>query len=282
MLQLHIHEPQYNPYNTDEYILRLTIGQDGAAYIVTDEADNILVWEAHPWETRVALSQLHKRLQSLVRQNTVLQSNFAKTIVAITSPQTVLMPSAWFEPWDTRLYLSSNLGIDSTDQVAKHETYSAFANELIYALPQPLLFAISTCFPQVKLQHAHSAILEATRQVALRKQHLCVYTYTRLGSLTICVADGEQLLLLNKYSYQTTKDFLYFVLLVYQQLNLNTKHTPLILAGELMPDSEIFKALHIYIRHIDWAERPANYTVGSLALPQVPPHFFNDLLFVCM
>jgi hypothetical protein len=248
--------------------------------MVTDELNHVLVWEAHPWETHVVLPQLHKRLQSLVRQDTVLQSNFAKTIVAITSPQTVLVPTEWFEPWETRLYLSRNLGEDLLDQVTKHEAYTPYANQLIYALPQPLLFAVSTCFPQVKLQHAHAAILEAARQTALRKQHTCVYVYIRAGSLTICAADGEQLFLLNKYSYQTTKDFLYFVLLVYQQLNLNTKHTPLILAGELMPDSEIFKALHIYIRHIDWAERPALYKIGDLAMPQIPPHFFNDLLYI--
>jgi Protein of unknown function (DUF3822) len=280
MLHLHIHESQYNPYNTDGYTLRLTIGQDGAAYIVSDEANNVLVWEAHPWETRVVVAQLHKRLQSLVRQDTVLQSNFAKTVVSITSPQTVLVPSAWFEPWESRLYLTRNLGDEPGDQVVKHDSYASYSTELIYALPQPLLFAISTCFPKVKLQHIHSAILEATRQSAIRKQHVCVYAYVRSGSLTICAADGEQLFLLNKYSYQTTKDFLYFVLLVYQQLNLNTKHTPLILAGELMPDSEIFKALHIYIRHIDWAERSADYKIGNAASPQVPPHFFNDLLHI--
>ncbi len=280
MLQLHIHEPQYNPYHTDGYTLRLTIGQDGAAYVVTDELNNVLVWEAHPWEPRAVLAQIHKRLQSLVRQDSVLQSNFAKTIVAITSPQTVLVPTEWFEPWETRLYLSRNLGDDLIDQVTKHEVYTPYSTQLVYALPQPLLFAVSTCFPKVVLQHAHKAILEAARQVAIRKQHTCVYVYVRAGSLTICAADSEHLLLMNKYSYQTTKDFLYFVLLVYQQLNLNTKHTPLILAGELMPDSEIFKALHIYIRHIDWAERPAAYKIGGVAQPQVPPHFFNDLLYI--
>ncbi len=279
MVQLKIQEPTYNPYNTDEYTLRLTIGQDGVAYVVSDEAENILLWEARAWDNRVVLGQLHKQLQTLVRQDTVLQSNFAKTIVAITTPQTVLVPMAWFEPWETRLYLSRNLGEELLDHVAKHENCKAYKAELVYALPQQLVFAISTCFPQVKLQHAHSAILEATRLTAIRKQHVVVYAYIRSGSMTICAADSEQLFLLNKYSYQTTKDFLYFVLLVYQQLNLNTKNTPLVLAGELMPDSEIFKALHIYIRHIDWAERPAHFKIGATAQPQVPPHFFNDLLF---
>lgn len=280
MVALQIHEPQFNPYQTDDCSLRLTLGQDGAAYIVTDSRDNVLVWATHPWESRIVIEQLHKRLQALVRQDTVLQGNFAKTTVAITSPQTVLMPTEWFEPWETRLYVTRNLGEELLNQVTKHESYLPFGTQLIYALPQPLIFAVTTCFTQVKLQHSHLAILEAARLTAVRKQHVCVYAYARSGSLTVCVADEKQLFLLNKYSYQTTKDFLYFILLVYQQLNLNTKHTPLVLAGELVQESDIFKTLHLYIRHIDWATRPEHYHVGNLAQAQVPPHFFNDLLFL--
>ena len=278
MIALRLQEPAFNPYLTDDYHLRLSIGTDGVAYTVAD-AQRLLVWAAHPWEVRVPPAQLHKRVQSLVRQEALLQSNFAQTTALITFAPTALIPTDWFEAWQTDTYLAHTLGSENTEEMSRTDTYAPYAVQLAYALPQSFLHALGTCFPQVVVQHSHTALLRAAQYMASRKQQLCVYAMVRTGSLTIVVADADRLYLLNTYSYQTANDFLYFALLVYQQLQLSQKTTPLVLAGELLPESEIFNSLSTYIKHIDWAERPTQYQVGAVAQAQLAPHFLNDLLF---
>ena len=279
MVALHIHEPAFNSYLTDEYQLRLSIGTEGVAYIVTDAQQHILVWEAHPWETPIPPAQLHKRVQALVRQDAVLQSSFAQTTAIINFAQTVLVPTEWFEAWETDHYLAHTIGEEDNDAISRTDLYAPYAVQLAYALPQSLLYALGTCFPKVAVQHCHTHILRAAQYMATRKQQLCVYALVRTGSLTVAVVDAERLYLLNTYSYQTTKDFLYFILLVFQQLQLPQKTTPLVLAGELLPESEIFATLATYIKHIDWAERPPDCKIGAVAQAQIAPHFLNDLLF---
>jgi hypothetical protein len=279
MVALHIHEPTFNSYLTDDYQLRLSIGTDGVAYIVTDAQHDVLVWEAHPWEARMPVAQLHKRVQALVRQDAVLQSSFAQTTVIINFPQTVLVPTDWFEAWETDTYLTQTIGDEGVEEVSRTDVFAPYAVQLAYTLPQSLLYALGTCFPKVQVQHSHTHILRAAQYMATRKQQLCVYVMVRTGSLTVAVVDAERLYLLNTYSYQTTKDFLYFILLVFQQLQLSQNTTPLILAGELLPESEIFTTLATYIKHIDWAERPPDCKIGTVAQAQIAPHFWNDLLF---
>jgi Protein of unknown function (DUF3822) len=276
---LHLRETEFEPLYAPTYHLRLSIGADGAAYIIKNSQDKVLAWESHAWESRLPITQLHKRLQGLVRQDAVLQHRYASISTSLAVGHTVLVPNDWFVESQAPDYFTGATGEDLQDQTTRYDTLPAYNIQAIYALPQALENAINTCFPQGKIRHSHSAIVAAAHTAATERAQLCVYVYVRSGNLTVAVAEPEKLWLLNTYSYQTTKDFLYFVLLAYQQLHLNAERTPLILAGELVQDSDIYRVLRAYIKAIEWSKPPAQTLLGDLAKADLQAHFLNDLLF---
>jgi Protein of unknown function (DUF3822) len=271
-------EPEFDSLYAPTYHLRLSIGVEGVSYIIKNAENKLIVWETHTWENRLPVTQLHKRLQGLVRQDAVLQHRYASVSVAIATGHTVLVPNEWFAPNDATAYFENTTGDDLQEQTVLYDSIANYGLHALYAIPQALASAIKTCFPQGKTEHSSRAILAAVHRVATERTQLCVYAFVRAGNVTIAVAEPEKLWLLNTYSYQTTKDFLYFILLAYQQLHLNAERTPLILAGELVSDSDIYRVLRAYIKHIDWAKPPEN-TLGILAQAELQPHFLNDLLF---
>ena len=279
-------EPEFDPLYAPTYHLRLSIGTEGVSYIIKNADGKLIVWETHTWENRLPVTQLHKRLQGLVRQDAVLQHRYASVSVAIATGHTVLVPNDWLAPNDSpndnpndvTAYFENTTGEDLQEQVVLHDNIANYNLQALYALPKPLESAIKTCFPQGKTEHSNRAILAAVHRAATERAQLCVYAFVRAGNVTIAVAEPEKLWLLNTYSYQTTKDFLYFILLAYQQLHLNADRTPLILAGELVQDSDIYRVLRAYIKNIAWAKPPEN-TLGILAQAELQPHFLNDLLF---
>jgi hypothetical protein len=272
-------ETEFEPLYASTYHLRLSIGVEGAAYIIKNSQNKVLAWQTHVWENRLPVTQLHKRLQGLVRQDAVLQHRYASLSVSIASGHTVLVPNDWFAAKDAAAHFVGATGEDLQEHSVLFDAVAHYQLHAVYALPQALENAINTCFPQSKIRHSNSAILAAVQEAATQRSQLCVYAFVRAGNVTIAVAEPEKLWLLNTYSYQTTKDFLYFALLAYQQLHLNTERTPLILAGELVQDSDIYRVLRAYIKNIDWAKLPENTLFGDLAKAEIAAHFLNDLLF---
>lgn len=61
---------------------------------------------------------------------------------------------------------------------------------------------------------------------------------------------GKQPRYYNSFHYKNKEDLLYYILLVYKMLNLDTNSYPLILSGMIEKESEIFHLLYQYIRNV--------------------------------
>ena len=97
--------------------------------------------------------------------------------------------------------------------------------------------------------------------------------------LEVFVTGPKGLMLANAFSCQTAEDFLYFTILVYQQLGLDTHEVPLEIAGEIEQDSVLYQLLYKYIRHIRGASLPAGITLAN-DLDDIRSYYYLNLL--CM
>ncbi len=93
----------------------------------------------------------------------------------------------------------------------------------------------------------------------------------------LTVIENSKLLFHNIFSFKASPDCLYYVLLVYKQLDLSPQKTPLYIVGELVADSEIHKLLHKYIKTIHFVNRPNFYLFGEKMQESCPKNFFFDL-----
>jgi hypothetical protein len=97
--------------------------------------------------------------------------------------------------------------------------------------------------------------------------------------LEVFVTGPKGLLLANSFRCQTAEDFLYFIILVYQQLGLDTHEVPLEISGEIVPESQLYQLLYKYIRHIEGAGMPDGVSFAS-DLSEVRPYYYLNQL--CM
>jgi len=91
------------------------------------------------------------------------------------------------------------------------------------------------------------------------------------------VCENGKLMFYNSFKYESTEDFIYYVLFAIKQLNLNTETLILTLLGEIEADSSIYKILHKYIRNIEFINRKStgNY---SEEIKKLPSHYHYTLL----
>ena len=274
-----IKEAHYFLNSTADYKLWLNIGCDGISLVVTNMARHVLYWHSTPFEARVSPQQLHRKVQAWAADQAVLQRHFADIHIAVYFPQTILVPDAWFEPYHARTYLTRTIGDDLIDMVARSEHAAAYDLHLVYGLPQPLLHTLNTLFPNAKVRHSFTKLLSGIQYMARAQRGTFVYALTHTNALTLIVADSEKLYLMNTYAYLSARDYLYYVMLVYQELGLDTAVVPLVMAGDIVSDSEIVKMMSPYIGSISWAQRPSGVIVGEAAKYSMPAHFHNELLY---
>jgi hypothetical protein len=103
-----------------------------------------------------------------------------------------------------------------------------------------------------------------------------IYVHVEENFLTVVVKGSKGLDLCNSFYFSSTDDFVYFVMFVYHQLNLQPEKQPVILFGEITPDSEIYKKLYKYIRNISFGDKPSSLKF-SYHFDELFDHRFFDL-----
>ena len=74
---------------------------------------------------------------------------------------------------------------------------------------------------------------------------------------------NKKLLLFNVFEYHSKEDFIYYVLFVFEQLNLDVETTPIKLSGQIEKDDDIYSILYTYVRHIGFITTHCAYEVTS-------------------
>jgi Protein of unknown function (DUF3822) len=80
--------------------------------------------------------------------------------------------------------------------------------------------------------------------------------YINEGFLELIYIENGNIRFYNAYPYQSIEDGIYFILLAYHQMDLSTEGDVLTIAGEIMPDSNLYIGLYKYIRNIQFAPFP--------------------------
>jgi hypothetical protein len=104
-----------------------------------------------------------------------------------------------------------------------------------------------------------------------------IFLFVRTDSFNMMIFEKKQLVYSNAFHFRAPEDFIYFVIFVMEQLNLNPEEVPVTLLGSITKKSQIFDLLCKYIRNVEFAQR--NESPGfSYVFNDVPGHSFYTLL----
>jgi len=104
-----------------------------------------------------------------------------------------------------------------------------------------------------------------------------IYTLVSSDSLTVAAIEKPgKLQLFNRFDYQTAEDFLYYLLLVCDELKTDREKIPLVLCGTITQQSKIYDVCYRYFSNILFL-KPDTGRHYSKALAEVPAHIHFTL-----
>lgn len=267
MINFDITEYNFSKKDTDRYELSILHGVDSFAYMIKDDSANVLAIREYFWPDG-------KQSLPVWSGDDKLQLPYKRVKIAFSNGKFCMVPQRLFQETEKATYLGHlspvrNSRAIFSDNVSQHQA------ELVYEVDSPALEHVERHFPQAQKRNLHTLLLEAIRSHAASQSSYHLAVHIGHKQVLIYAFDRTNLMLANAYPYQSAQDCLYYILLVYEQLGLKPEHTPLFLAGRILEDSDIYRLLSRYVRHLNFL--PALPVQTGPQLQRRPSYFFYDL-----
>jgi hypothetical protein len=171
--------------------------------------------------------------------------------------------------------LKFNTSLEGDELILVDEIRSLDAKN-IFALPFSIKVKLDPQFKNIAYHHSSTVIIDSLVAINKNQTGKKLYAHVQETHFEAIVMDGKNLLFYNTFNHHSPEDFIYYLLFVCEQLQLNPEKIELIFLGEIEKNSAIYAAAQKHIRTVKFGERTeaADY---SYQLQTLPKHFYYTL-----
>lgn len=275
MASYQIIEPEFSARRTETYKLSILLGVDSLVYLVYNNTFQLLLLNRLNFDPTQAESP-EAAIRKVIEGEKLLQNSYGSVKIAVDSRLQTLVPHRLFDGSDLRTYFL-NLAPLAPGVTLADNHLSELEAHLVYAHSFELLKVFTEFFPSAEVFHLGSAVLTGCHKLQQEQQGERIYLNVQDHNLHIAYFRDTELVFYNRFGFRDGKDFVYYALLAYDQFHLDAERVPVRLSGDITEDSEIYKLLYRYIRHLDFAAPPVTYRLSDRAAEQISEHRYFAL-----
>ena len=209
--------------------------------------------------SQVTPENLLLKIKDIFNTDTQLQNDFSSVIVIHQNNLSVLVPSRYFNKKELASYLNFNIKKLTIDYIA-FDSLEVLESKNIYIPYVNINNYLFQNFGEFEYKH-HSTVLIEKLLNSTNNKEKTMFVNVSKTSLDIVVIENNQLILFNTFSYDTKEDFIYYILFVAEQLNLNVNEFSLHFTGKVNLEDAIYKITYKYIKNVYFLE--SNNTLFS-------------------
>jgi Protein of unknown function (DUF3822) len=260
----------------EKFCLAIQINSDSFTAVVLDNLTNdFLAFEQYQFRKLTGEADLAEQMEKLVAEHEWLNHPFKRTDVMVVTEKFTLVPAALFDSAHSAAYLGFNQPIGEHDFV-QHDLLRNTDARLVYAIDKRVEKAIRKISFTARIRHHFTPLIERTVSISKNKAGRRAFVHVQQGRFDLLIVEGANLLLANSFRYQTSEDFIYFLLYSCEQLRMNPEEMEVEIAGEVEADSAVGGLARKYIRNVRFASRPVDARFVK-EFEQFPTHYHFNL-----
>ena len=266
----------FDTTQTEKFCLVMQVSLDSLTLVVLDNLTNdFLAFEQYAFRKVTSESMLSEQLDKLSTEHEWLCSGFKRVDVCIVTEKFTLVPAALFDSSKISEYLNFNQPTAGDDLVLNDVLRNAEARN-VYAIDSFLEKSLKSISPTIRIRHHISGLIERTLSTNKNKNTKRALAHIQNNRFDLIISEGGKLLLANCFSFQTSEDFIYYLLFACEQLKMNPEELKLEIVGEVETDSALANLTKKYIRSIEFGQRPTSSRFAT-EFEKFPSHFYNNL-----
>lgn len=232
------------------YKLIISLQQHQILVVVKNNLDDQIVFsKTHDMDP---LAPIELQLETFFHSNEILQSSFHDIIVLHNHSMQTIVPKPLFDEtklgnylqFSTKVYPSDFFDYDELEQIDAVNVFVPFVNYNNFFIDK---------FGSFTYKHYSTPFIEWALRTNDSNDEK-VFACLTAEHIHLLVANKKELLLYNIFEHQAAEDFIYYLLFVYEQLNLDTNQVYLHISGLIEKDDAYYQLAYKYIRHIELAD----------------------------
>lgn len=263
---------------SEKYELSIQLAPDGFSFcIFNPELNKFLSIEHVKFSESADDTEYIKKFDQKINSNEWLSLPYKTVKILFESSTSTLIPASLYNENDKDLYAKFNFSLPET-HICLNDHIKSIDAFLIYTISEKLNIKIHQLFSNQNLISGSANLIEALlinyKNIGTGKR---MFVNVKTTFLDVVIIEEKQVLFFNTFAYKSVEDFMYYVIFVIEQLNLNPEYIDLTFSGVIDKKSKLFETAYTYIRNIRFQKLPAvnNY---SYIFNDVPAHFYFNLL----
>jgi hypothetical protein len=259
-------DESFDAKDLQKYDLTFEMGEKTFGYSLLDVEKNKFI----------ALSFYRNHLADLISSLSWLGGQFHSVYGIIGNSRFTLIPEALYIENEKESYFNF-LHEQETGESVLSDRISHLGIYTVYSIPATCREYINKLFPKVTLCHISSVLISNIWMSAKNMTGCKVFLNLREEQFDLLAFEGNQLKYSNAFRFHTAEDIAYYVIFVFEQLNLNPEEVHLALLGNIDKFSPVFELLFRYIRDIEFVRRTDGFNYSYL-FNEIPGHYYYTLL----
>jgi len=222
------------------------------------------------------LDELLSKIKFIFKTEPLLDYNFNKVNVCHINNLSTLVPKSLFDSSKLNQYLNLSIKTLKNDYFDYDELSLIEAVNVYIPFVNVNNFMIDR-FGSFEFNHISSLFIKNILEQSNKSINSKMYVYVFENKLYIIVCEVKKLIFYNSFNYLTKEDFIYYILFVAEQLEMNSNNFELNLLGNITNNSELYILAHKYIKNIKLFNYNLNYDT-LIPLSDLQKRRFYNLL----
>jgi hypothetical protein len=282
-------DPGFDEQKFYEYDLNIRLSADGLSYCILDintakflhlQSFDLSDSGKKPYiPGEKEFDDFSKASQLLSGQLKWLSNPFNKIRVVINQGKSTLVPDALFNEKEQQQIFEFNVagGPFPANQLRNDHLKSLNAHS-IYHVRGPMGDILGSHFSDAEVFHHSTSVIQALFMKYMNRENKnALFVNSGASRIDMMRIVDKKLEYYNSFIYNTAEDYMYYLIFVVEQLNLNPETLELVMMGEIEKHSKLSELAHKYIRNIKFLARNEDFRY-SFVFDQLPDHYYFNLL----
>lgn len=239
-----------NNLNTNQNLrLSVQISLTGLSFLITSAQKEVVYFLDKKFTFSRSPEEVLTEIEYCFLNDKSLQQNFKNIKLVFANTLATLVPQELFEPSKASEYLKFNTKILQTDTF-HHDTVEGTSIENVYIPFVNINNYFFEKFGPFEFEHSTTLLSGYFLNIEKYKIGITAYVFVEKNFYSLFIIKNGKLQFYNSFEYQSPEDYLYYLLFTFEQLQLSTEKTPIILCGEVLDGDAIFNISYKYIKEV--------------------------------
>jgi hypothetical protein len=261
---------------THTYHLSIQADLNGLSFCILDPVTKKYIVLVHKtFKQNLPLEDIVEEINEFITSNDLLKNKkFKSTKLIWISDKIMLIPEILFSKENLKVHFEFNHQLDDLDEI--HYNKLEYINSyVVFVIPNLIANIFIQHFPGIRFYNQNHVLLNGILSKSVTEK-IRITVFIHPDNIDIAVTEAHKLLLLNSFKYKTDADIAYYILMLFEQFNLNGEINELYLCGNIDRNSRSIGNLQQYIKHIKFDHLPEDLAY-SYTFNKIPQHMFSNL-----